>query len=65
MNRQLGGKQGSETSDPSPLSLLVHAADAQHQRPPIKGAVAQAESRKAEGETQTHGLNHIDAPESI
>jgi hypothetical protein len=34
MNRQLGGKPAGEASEASPLSLLVHAADAQHQRPP-------------------------------
>ena len=34
MNRQLGGKSSGESSEASPLSLLVHAADAQHQRPP-------------------------------
>ena len=34
MNRQLGGKTSGESSEASPLSLLVHAADAQHQRPP-------------------------------
>ena len=50
MNRQLGGKGAADAGDASALSLLVHAADAQHQRPQSKGA--QGDGRKPEGKSE-------------
>ena len=55
MNRQLGGKGGADASEASPLSLLVHAADAQHQRPTMNGGGG---DRKAENGGSHGGRDH-------
>lgn len=62
MNRNQG-KQGGKSSDSSPLSLLVHAADAQQQPPGSRGGGSDRGSKNDQG--YRHDLLKDKAPSAL